>query len=380
MAVSRYDTGALGRVERTPQGGIRVQANLSRTGLFRYQNPDGSVRIEYRPPDEVSRPESLATLRDAPVTNLHHGLVTPGNFRKTAIGNLSGEARMDGQMIVGTLAIQDERAIRMIEAGERREVSLGYRCELDRTPGTTPEGERYDAVQRNIVYNHVALVPRGRGGREVALRLDSHDNQVGPVGQENRRMEKFEVIGGVPYEVGSAAHQEASRTRATAEAAVQTRLDSISGLEGENATLKAKVKELEERLDSLPESIEAAVQGRIKLLGVASRAGFEVREDMSDDDIRAGIVGKVHPKVNLDGKDSAFVSAAFEIAAASLESGKGNSATQVREDAVRARRGTPSTETREDSAPALAPDEAARQAMIDRARKRSNTRRGVDKG
>src|SRR5690606_28507268 len=50
-----------------------------------------------------------------------------------------------------------------IESGERKEISLGYKCQLDPTPGTW-NGESYDAVQKNIVVNHVALGPKGWGG------------------------------------------------------------------------------------------------------------------------------------------------------------------------------------------------------------------------
>ena len=38
-----------------------------------------------------------------------------------------------------------------------KELSLGYNLDLDETPGEW-EGQPYDAVQRNIVINHLALV------------------------------------------------------------------------------------------------------------------------------------------------------------------------------------------------------------------------------
>ena len=95
--VVRFDTGTLGSVKRTPQGGIRVPASLTRTGVLEYTNPDGSIRREYRPPDEVFNADSLATLADAPVTNLHHGLVDATNWRRVTVGSLSGAPRQDGK-------------------------------------------------------------------------------------------------------------------------------------------------------------------------------------------------------------------------------------------------------------------------------------------
>jgi uncharacterized protein len=51
---------------------------------------------------------------------------------------------------------------------------MGYEVREDHTPGTW-NGQAYDLVQRDIRYNHVALLPpgSGRAGRECALRLDS---------------------------------------------------------------------------------------------------------------------------------------------------------------------------------------------------------------
>jgi hypothetical protein len=55
------------------------------------------------------------------------------------------------------------------------ELSCGYDCDIVKESGTTPEGERYDCIQTNIVYNHLAIVPRGRAGIAAQLRYDSAD-------------------------------------------------------------------------------------------------------------------------------------------------------------------------------------------------------------
>ena len=44
-----------------------------------------------------------------------------------------------------------------VKDGRSRELSCGYYCDLDETPGEY-EGQRYDARQRNIRGNHLALV------------------------------------------------------------------------------------------------------------------------------------------------------------------------------------------------------------------------------
>lgn len=377
MRVSRFDTGKLGKVERTPQGGIRVEAVLTRSGLLRYANPDGSTRVEYRPQSEVERADSLASLRDAPVTNLHHGMIDASNWRRAAVGSLSGEARMDGDKVVASLAIQDDYTIGLIESGERREVSCGYGCRLDHTPGTF-EGERYDAVQRDIVYNHVALVPRGRAGREVALRLDADDNQIGPEWANGDEM-KIEIIGGTEYEVGTAAHRKAVQVRQDAEDAVTARLDAAKTLEAENTKLKAENAKLRERLDAAPKDMETAVRERIALMDLARKAEAAIREDMSDDEIRRAVIGKTHPDMELDGKSEAYVSAAFDISRKAIEASAGSSHKRAREDAYRAARGNDDDETREDGADGLPPDERSRRKMIGNLRKVGTRRSVLDK-
>ena len=172
----RYDVLRLDGscAERTPQGGLRVPAFLTRAGVFEYRNANGSVRREYRPPTEVFDAQSLCSLEDAPVTDGHQGAVRPDSFQSLAKGHVRS-IKQDGQFVAGVVLVQDAALVAAVERGERREVSCGYECRLDMTPGTTPDGEAFDAIQRNIKYNHCAMLPvgAGRAGREVALRLDS---------------------------------------------------------------------------------------------------------------------------------------------------------------------------------------------------------------
>lgn len=300
----RYDTGTLGNVKRTPQGGIRVPAAVSRAGLLRYKNADGSERIEYRPQEELEREDSIQSLRDAPVTNLHHGMVTAANWRRVSVGSVSGEPRLDGDKILSELIIQDDEVIGMVESGDRRQVSAGYKCTIEHTPGVTPNGERYDAIQRNVRYNHIALVPKGRAGAEISLRLDADDNQVIETEtredvKEPKPMEKIEIINGVEYAVGSAAHAAASDQRAIKE---RQDADASDALKKENEALKAKVAE-----------IPQLVSQRVALVTKAAQFGVEVRQDMSDDDVRRAVIGKAQPNRDLKGKDSAYLSAALDM-------------------------------------------------------------------
>ena len=64
--------------------------------------------------------------------------------------------------------MQDADAIGKIERGEFKELSCSYRYTPDFTPGEV-DGVAYDFIMRDIKGNHVALVPRGRAGSDVAV-------------------------------------------------------------------------------------------------------------------------------------------------------------------------------------------------------------------
>lgn len=162
--------------ERTASGGVRLSAALTRTGILTYRDSTGREWREYRPATEVFAEDSLRSLRGAPVTDLHPTtLVTPATWRDLAVGHVGDDVAREGELVVASVLVQDASEIARIEAGERKEVSAGYVCEVDDTPGVTPEGEAYDRVQRAVRYNHVALGPEGwgRAGAEVSLRLDA---------------------------------------------------------------------------------------------------------------------------------------------------------------------------------------------------------------
>lgn len=152
-----------------------MPAALTRTGVLEYHDAQGGIRREYRPPSEVFDAASLRSLEDAPITDLHPaGMVTPATYQQVARGHIR-DGRQDGKFVGAQVIVQDAGLVAAIEHRDRGEISMGYSCDLETISGVSPEGEHYDAIQRNIRYNHAALIPTGTGraGTECALRLDS---------------------------------------------------------------------------------------------------------------------------------------------------------------------------------------------------------------
>ena len=175
----RFDRHELKPAQRRDDGSVRYDGVLTRSGVFSYrvQKADGSfgVRREWRPPAEVGKADSLATLELAHVCNDHPA--RRGDAKKCAVGTVGTNIAWDGKSASGSFVVRDDTTNDAVASG-KRQLSPGYDVDLDETPGTTPEGERYDAVQRNIRYEHVAIVHAGRQGSEVSLRFDAADAGV----------------------------------------------------------------------------------------------------------------------------------------------------------------------------------------------------------
>ena len=174
--VSRYDYGQVTKSEVTDEGYLKVWCKAARVGTQLYTRGDGTQVREYRPEDEVSNPDSLASFGMKAVTLNHPKVLLDSKTTKLhQVGHAGSHVRFSDGFVEVALVITDQNAIDAVQRGDAQEVSAGYRVDYDPTPGVTPNGESYDGIQRNIKVNHIALVARGRAGREARLLLDSCD-------------------------------------------------------------------------------------------------------------------------------------------------------------------------------------------------------------
>ena len=182
--MKRYDTYKIdvANTETTPQGFLKIRAYTARTGIQKYKKADGSLLKEYRPEFEVFTVANMDALKTSPVTNGHPPeMVTPENSKKYMVGFPVGgvmKIEDDGpeKYLQTFLNITDKTAIDAIKAG-KAQVSNGYSVQLDWSPGVY-KGQEYDAIQRKIVNNHIAIVWKARAGGEVRLHLDEKDAEL----------------------------------------------------------------------------------------------------------------------------------------------------------------------------------------------------------
>ncbi len=174
--VIRLDSQPLDKAFFTPEGYLKDRPVLTSTGIFEYSNDDGSVRRELRLPEEVFDKKSLESYKGKPIIVTHDaGLITKVNVTENQIGTILSDGYQDGDDVKAEIIIHDTDEMK--QSG-LRELSLGYNLDLDETPGVW-EGEPYDAIQRNIRINHLALVREARAGEQAHLNIDGKDANVG---------------------------------------------------------------------------------------------------------------------------------------------------------------------------------------------------------
>ena len=142
---------------------------IARTGTMEYLarelgldgDPERIVTVN-RYEEDVFSPAAMASFEGKIVTDNH----PPDNLLPETAGAYSRghvqNVRREGDKLVADLHITDASLISDIENGVKREVSCGYTCIY------VPDGNGYRQTQ--IRGNHVAVVPAGRAGHEVAIK------------------------------------------------------------------------------------------------------------------------------------------------------------------------------------------------------------------
>lgn len=121
----------------------------------------------WRHPDELKK--AVATFNNIPLLSIHTPDFPGDPPREYRVGVTHSNADFDGTYLTNGLSVWDNSAIAGIETEEQEELSSSYQYVADMTPGTTPNGEVYDGIMREIIGNHVALVETGRAGSDVLV-------------------------------------------------------------------------------------------------------------------------------------------------------------------------------------------------------------------
>jgi uncharacterized protein len=152
---------------------------ISKVGVFEYSgaqissdlDPDKIYKV-YRSEEELSKEECIESFKLVPWIDEHVMLgdsedgLTPAE-EKGIEGIIGEEVYFKDGYLLGNLKVFSKNMSNLIKDG-KIELSIGYRCEYDIQSGSF-NGVHYDAVQKNIRGNHIALVEEGRSGPDVAV-------------------------------------------------------------------------------------------------------------------------------------------------------------------------------------------------------------------
>lgn len=303
MTESRFQDMAELTGVKLVDGGSKLVADafVARSGVQLYAgrevgNPEIDVVRVFRPEAEVRAADSMRTWSHATITLGHpKEPVTAGNWKDLAIGEVSTDAEwVDGKLRM-PLAIKDGAAMREICDGTRG-LSAGYTCELEWADGVTPDGEAFDAVQRNIRINHLAVVPQGRAGHEFRIgdgadkwgAAPKPSKPVKEVGMSDALMTVVLGDKAAQVAVADAPHIEkfkADQEKAFADAKAKHEAE-IATKDEEIGKLKANLKAAEDAATK-PEDLDKMVADRAELVTVVKAIDATIDPaGLSDADLR----------------------------------------------------------------------------------------------
>lgn len=294
---------------RSADGFLKVRARAARSGVYDYLgievDPEGKkfkpndvVKV-YRPADEVFDKASLASFVGKPITNDHPTTpVNASNWRDLARGSIFGAVK-DGDYVGFDLAFMDGATIAAIEDG-KRELSNGYSCELSIEDGVTSDGTAYQAVQRNIRGNHVALVDQGRAGPECRVAdsrwaaCDANPAALAAFNPKEPAMAGTIMVDGLPISLADEAAVRAVLDKKdaalkSAQTALSDANAKVSTLTGEKTALEAQLADAKAALD--PAKLDAMVADRAALVTRAKAIAPALATDgKTDAEIRRAVV------------------------------------------------------------------------------------------
>lgn len=323
------DRAQIGGMKVTQDGYLVGDVRCSRTGIQQYLGvelglPTSDVINVYRPESEVFSKDSLASYANKPISDDHPvEMITSDNWAKYGKGDIGSDIVRDGEFVSVSYKIMDGDTIAKVKAG-KAEVSMGYMAEIDFQDGVTPDGQAYQAIQKNIRINHLAIVDRGRAGSECGFSDNAIVNNWGtsPITKvgDNQVTLKTLIVDGLTVETtdtGAVAVQKLAddkntvvRQLADAKAAHET---AINAKDAELATKDAEIDALKAAKLSDAE-IDAKVQARSDLLSkahmVAKDADFT---GLSDAEIKKSAVVAVLGDAAIADKAEAYIDARFDI-------------------------------------------------------------------
>lgn len=293
-----FDTLDAGTTARICSDGCLVaDVRAARVGIQQYLgrevDPDNAHGLRdqavvnvYRPEEEVFSRDSMASYAAAPFTIDHPSVaVTADNWSQYGKGEVNGDVVRDRDFVRVPIIVRDAASVAKVNT-THKQLSMGYECTLDFTPGQLADGTPYSAIQRNIRINHIAAVRAARGGPELKI-SDERSPPEKPAMKIKIGDAEVDATNGEAVRIAV----DALNTRLTAQdtqigkltADVATATQALATKDGEVIALTKKVEDAA----ITPEKLQALVDARTAVVALAhSIAPALVVDGKTDADIR----------------------------------------------------------------------------------------------
>jgi len=206
------------------------------------------------------------------------------------------------------------------------ELSCGYEAQVLPIAGEHPGEGHYDAVQKNIRYNHLSIVPRGRAGDNVKLKLDAKQKEKVMIKfiRKALKLDGF-AMDAIEAEVPEQAQSLLERLGQKLDEAVEVIRDRgtrIAELIKKADADQAKIDTLTEQAEKLKtdnaalsdpagEKIQAVIAGRKALEDVAAKVDIKT-DGLTDQAIKVAVIAKQSPEFKADEKSADYIDARFD--------------------------------------------------------------------
>lgn len=133
--------------------------------VFPELDPDGTY-YAFLPAVVMQR--ALSSFEGLPLLLDHHDESAEAPQKEFRVGSTGTDAAYNAPYMDVSLHITDAEAIRRIQSGEQREISIGFFATYERAFGIF-NNDPYEFVMTDLYGNHVALVEEGRAGHDCLV-------------------------------------------------------------------------------------------------------------------------------------------------------------------------------------------------------------------
>ncbi len=279
----------------TDEGFLRCTARIQQEKILQYtleelgNVPEGFIKDPadvFVSREALADPKALKSLEGMPVVAWNHTWMDP-SIIKASIGSVAGAPKIDGEFLICDLLITNTETIEQIKSGKIGEISAAYSAENVFEEGEFA-GNMFDARQEDLHYNHIAIIPVGKGRAGIDVRITNikkensmPDNEIKLVRVQARNSKKYmnmdEGSADVYAEEVSNMDEEISKTASDMEemrGEIDGYKQNMSGIE----ELKALIQKFEGEIAAYKQQLEGQATTDQQIEAAALNMVTETRE------------------------------------------------------------------------------------------------------